>query len=1305
MKIERSLRIAICFCALVRTATATMWYVATNGNDNAAGTSWVTAKSTIQAAIDVAVSNDTVLVSNGVYATGGRVVYGALSNRVVMTKPVTVRSVNGPTRTIIQGAGPVGDSAVRCAYVGSNAVLVGFTLINGATRSGGNDYLEWCGGGVRCESSGVLSNCVLTGNSASYGGGTYDGTLYHCMLTGNSASEFGGGAYGGTFYNCMLTGNSASGGGGVFDGMLYNCTLTRNSANYNGGGAYGGTLYNCTLTGNSASYGGGTYDGTLYNCIVYYNDAVRGANYYDSTFNYSCTTPHPGGSGNITSEPELASFSHLAVGSPCRGAGHSHYAMGTDMDGEAWRIPPSMGCDEVVAGAITGALSVSVSAAPTNVAVGFSIRFRADILGRTTRSVWDFGDGIVLSNKPYALHAYASPGVYAVLLRASNESYPQGITATVTVRVATQTIHYVKLGNATPLAPYTSWATAATNIQEALDVASQVGALVLVSNGIYATGGRVAYGALSNRVAMTKPVTVRSVNGPVMTIIQGAGPMGDSAVRCAYVGSNAVLVGFTLINGATRSGGNYDREWCGGGVWCESSGVLSNCVLTGNSADSGGGVSGGTLHNCTLTGNSASYRGGGTYDGTLYNCMLTGNSVSNSGGGAYGGMLYNCTLTGNSASYGGGASDGMLYNCIVYYNEAVRGANYEYSTFNYSCTTPYPGGSGNITSEPQLASFSHLAVGSPCRGAGHSDYATGTDMDGEAWRAPPSMGCDEVVAGAITGALSVSASAAPTNVAVGFPLRFRAGILGRTTRSVWDFGDGTVLSNKPYALRTYVSPGVYAVLLRAYNESYPQGITATVTVRVAAQAIHYVKLGNATPLAPYTSWATAATNIQEALDAASQVGALVLVSNGIYATGGRVVYGALSNRVAMTKPVTVRSVHGPTRTIIQGAGPVGDSAMRCAYVGTNAVLEGFTLTHGATRSSGDVDYEQSGGGVWCESSGVLSNCILTGNSARHGGGVYDGTLYNCTLTGNSASSGGGACDGTLYHCMLTGNSAGEGGGVFDVMLYNCTLTANSAYNGGGASGGTLYNCTLTGNSATYGGGTCWGTFYNCIVYYNEAASDANYYHSTFNYSCTTPYPGGTGNITNDPQFVNAAAGNYRLSANSPCRDKGNNAYAQGTTDLDGNPRIVKSIVDRGAYEFQVLAGYWTWASAITNGLTNINQCATGDGYPNLLKYATGSSPTNSDKLAHLNCVGLSNERFSVRFNRNTNAVDVTLLVEGAYAITNHAIWYGVATNVNGSWGHATNVAEMGATNPVTVTVHDTVAAATNRFMRLRVTWP
>jgi hypothetical protein len=150
---------------LAQSGWAATWYVATSGNDAASGTNWATAKQSIQAAIDAAAANDTVVVSNGVYETGGRVVYGAMTNRVAITKAVTVRSLNGPAVTIIKGArDPVttnGNAAVRCAYVGAIAVLADFTLTNGATRASGDVDREQSAGGAWCEASGVLSNCTL----------------------------------------------------------------------------------------------------------------------------------------------------------------------------------------------------------------------------------------------------------------------------------------------------------------------------------------------------------------------------------------------------------------------------------------------------------------------------------------------------------------------------------------------------------------------------------------------------------------------------------------------------------------------------------------------------------------------------------------------------------------------------------------------------------------------------------------------------------------------------------------------------------------------------------------------------------------------------------------------------------------------------------------------------------------------------------------------------------------------------------------------------------------------------------------
>ena len=271
--------------------------------------------------------------------------------------------------------------------------------------------------------------------------------------------------------------------------------------------------------------------------------------------------------------------------------------------------------------------------------------------------------------------------------------------------------------------------------------------------------------------------------------------------------------------------------------------------------------------------------------------------------------------------------------------------------------------------------------------------------------------------------------------------------------------------------------------------------------------VHYVDVNNANPATPYTNWSHAATSIQDAVDAAV-AGDLILVTNGVYKTGGRQTPGHnLTNRVLVANAITVLSVNGPEATIIQGYQmPLttnGVAAVRCVYLTNGATLSGFTLSNGATLGNGlfygFFPQDDAGGGVFCAQSNgiVVSNCVLAANSAVWGGAAYQGTFINCGLTGNSVlyesgaySFGGGAYGSILTNCTLSANYAvTEGGGAAFSTLYNCTLNGNSSYQGGGAIQCSMIGCILVSNSASVnGGGAMDSTLSNCLLTANSAVS-------------------------------------------------------------------------------------------------------------------------------------------------------------------------------------------------------------------------
>ena len=236
-------------------------YVSKTGSNISPYLTWETAAATIQDALDVALSDDTVWVGNGTY-------FEAVDVRGY----ITLRSGTGiPTDVVIDGE--LVERTVSVVQMASATCwLIGVTVANGKRTGTGSGF---AGGGV---SNGTVSNCIISGNT-------------------NTANE-GGGAGNCTLYNCLLIGNTNTGGS-------------------RGGGAGYCTLYNCTIVKNTASTNGGVYGCTLYNCISYLNSSID----INNTFYYSCGIGYiVNNCINATTSPPLFINNtdyHLQEISPC----------------------------------------------------------------------------------------------------------------------------------------------------------------------------------------------------------------------------------------------------------------------------------------------------------------------------------------------------------------------------------------------------------------------------------------------------------------------------------------------------------------------------------------------------------------------------------------------------------------------------------------------------------------------------------------------------------------------------------------------------------------------------------------------------------------------------------------------------------------------------------------------------------------------------------------------------------------------------------------------------------------------------
>ncbi|MCH2137261.1 MAG: right-handed parallel beta-helix repeat-containing protein [Phycisphaerales bacterium] len=229
---------------------------------------------TIQSAVDAANPGDEIVVAPGTYTStqDGPVVD-------MKGKAITLRASGTAEETIIDGENTRG--GIGCFNNETEATVIeGFTITNGAYGDGGGIFIS--------AASPSITNCIVTNNSGTLGGGIYCGgqsnpIISGCTISGNTAKDSAGGIYctvsNPTIVDCTISGNTAvNGGGGIYccnssSPIITGCTILNNNSSLGGGihcaTSSNPTITNCTISDNTANdEGGGIYNSSSSNSIL-----------------------------------------------------------------------------------------------------------------------------------------------------------------------------------------------------------------------------------------------------------------------------------------------------------------------------------------------------------------------------------------------------------------------------------------------------------------------------------------------------------------------------------------------------------------------------------------------------------------------------------------------------------------------------------------------------------------------------------------------------------------------------------------------------------------------------------------------------------------------------------------------------------------------------------------------------------------------------------------------------------------------------------------------------------------------------